>query len=184
MKKEKLNKQRLTIVLIVYFVLLIWVVVFKCNENYRLSAEWNGKVPILEKLSWGWPPFRNLDVILSGNAPGETVIFFVNFLIFIPMGMLLPFFMKKRNGLLTILLVGLGIEIVQLVLGWGGFDTTDAIMYFTGGALGVLSHILLRPNVSDRTINRLMLWIGVIGGALAVFAVINTALHFPVIKLW
>ena len=146
MEEEKLNKSRLAFLLVVYFIILAWMVIYKFNVNEDLYAEWNGSNFEIELI-----PFLRTVEVFQEHDIVEKLIFFVNFIIFIPMGILLPFFMKKKKSLWTIFFVALSIEIFQLIIGWGGYDTTDVIMCFLeiDMDLNISSIKLKRTDISD-----------------------------------
>ena len=65
-----------------------------------------------------------------------------NILVFSPMGILIPIFMKRRVGILYIggasFLLSFFIETVQLVFKIGVFDVDDLMMNTAGGLIGYL----------------------------------------------
>ena len=176
-KEEKLNKKQLGFLLGVYFVILLWFVLFKCNDNESLCPEFQTQKTLWEHFLYGLIPFQHFSMVLEDGM--ELVVFIANFILFIPMGILLPFFMSKKKSILVVFVVALGIEVIQLFTGWGGFDITDVIITFLGGPLGVWLHKLLRPIVTDKVVNKISFWLSAICFPIAVFAIVNTALHFP-----
>lgn len=126
-----------------------------------------------------------MEALLSNR--GELVIFFANFVLFIPMGFLFPFLTGKGKSVWIVFAVALSIEICQLFTGWGGYDTTDVIVTFLGGVFGVGVHSVLRPRLRNRVMNKISLWTSAIFFPLAVFAVLHTGINFPPIyptNLW
>ena len=91
-------------------------------------------------------PFKTISTYISAlftgsmnlNIPIENLV--GNFILFIPMGIYLPYFIKKLNKLsiyvtvMTLLLFG--IEVVQLVTRRGSFDIDDFILNMLGALLG------------------------------------------------
>ena len=58
-KKHKLTKQDIVVAtLVAYFVLLVWVIVFKCNNIKSLHIEFNRSMTILERLKFKAIPFK------------------------------------------------------------------------------------------------------------------------------
>ena len=96
-------------------------------------------------------PFRDLKRGYLGARTGIIL----NFLMFVPLGFLLPA-LKKRGPVrvaLAAFLASLCIEGVQLLYCWGGvsnrriFDVTDLIMNTAGGVAGFLLFLLARPKL-------------------------------------
>ena len=175
---EVLKKKRLYFLFGVYFVILLWFVVFKCNDLERLCPEWQVYRTIWGHFLDGAVPFRGL-VNADGINFSEVLLVLANFVLFLPMGMLFPFFMGKKKSVLVVFLIALGIEIFQLFTGWGGYDTADVIVTFLGGAAGVCVHTWWIARWKEETVNKLALWLSVLCFPLAVFAIVNTALNFP-----
>ena len=166
--------------------ILLWFVLMKCNDVVRLSPEWQPHRTIVQHFLDGAVPFRNFEKLLKTGGM-ELVIFFANFALFIPMGFLLPFLMGRGKSVLAVFAVALAIEICQLFTGWGGYDTTDVIITFLGGAFGVWLYSALRSELSNRTVNKLSLWMSALFFPLAVFAIAHTVVNFPPIyptNLW
>lgn len=184
--KTQVNKNRIIFLFGVYFVILLWFVLMKCNDVVRLCPEWQPHRTIVQHFLDGAVPFRNFEKLLQTGGM-ELVIFFANFVLFMPMGFLFPYLMGKGKSVALVFAAALSIELCQLFTGWGGYDTTDVIMTFLGGAFGVWLHSALHAELSNRTVNKIALWMGVVFLPLAVFAIAHTVVNFPPIyptSLW
>ena len=179
-KKHKLTKQDIVVAtLVVYFVLLVWVIVFKCNNVKSLHIEFNRGMTILERLKFKAIPFKyTIERILEGSIL-EILATIFNVVCFVPMTML--FRLLKLSGKQSLLLAGgvsLAIEIFQLFSCWGGFDVSDWILNVLGAWLGVA---LFKPfaKLTDKTQCIILGVCTLVAIPVDIFAIINTALNFP-----
>ncbi len=85
---------------------------------------------------------------LRERYPGWWINVFGNIAVFIPMGILMPFYFKKLNSFWKTLLAGFGvslfIEISQLALYDRCSDVDDLILNTTGAALGAVIYFIVR----------------------------------------
>ena len=66
--KRELNKKILILLAVLYFVALIWVIIFKCNNNASLHIERNRAMTIAERLAFKAIPFqKTIGYILEGR---------------------------------------------------------------------------------------------------------------------
>lgn len=173
---ETINKATLWIVFCLYLFLLIWVIALKFN------ADW---LPALGKEMRALPIEKRVVLI-----PFQTFIsngfyfhldYFLNVIIYIPMGLILPLTMRKNQGgwcLLIIILSSAIFEVEQLFTGFGGCDTADLICNVVGGVIGLAIFYLLRKKTSDKTINIITFIIIIIATPIALYALINTIIHW------
>ena len=180
---EKINKRLMVALSVLFIILLIWVVVFKCNYNEGLHIETNRGMTLEERLAYKEVPFEKFIEAVKGGgtlAVVEIIALFFNVICFLPFGGLGRFFTDKRW--LVILaggLFSLSIETFQLFSCWGGPDYIDLISNTLGVAIGVLIYELLRPRLSEDTINKIALWSTVIASPVAIFAIVNSIINFP-----
>ena len=137
-KDENAHSARITdnlsyIVFSVYFVLLIWLVLFKFATN---SSE--------------IPRMRSINLIpfyytRATNIHLREVIY--NVMVFVPLGVYIRIF-KEDWGKITkcaaVLLTGFFFETVQFVFAIGASDVTDLIANTLGGIIGILFCIMLK----------------------------------------
>ena len=178
--KDKLTKHDIVVAtLVVYLVLLVWVIVFKCNNVKSLHIEFNRSMTILERLKFKAIPFKyTIERILEGR-PLEILATIFNVVCFVPMTML--FRLLKLNNKQSLLLAGgisMAIEIFQLFSCWGGFDVSDWILNVLGAWLGV---VLFKPfaKLTDKTQCVILGVCSLIVLPVNIFAIVNTALNFP-----
>ena len=180
-KEKGVKLSYINIVFLAYLIILLWVIVFKCNANAELNIEKNLSYTLWQRFTARIIPFQELYYILLNRARLTIVLaFFFNTIACIPAGMLLGFFLKRRWGLLWSGLFVLGIELFQLFSGWGGFDLTDIFMNLLGVYLGYLIFDFLYKRFSAILINRFSFVCVFISVPIALFALVRTILNFPV----
>lgn len=159
-----------------YIILLIWVIALKCNAPWlkELGEEMRSlpfEVRVLQVI-----PFYNM--IKDGIY--FDLDYFLNVLIYIPLGIFLSFIADKKTFLnLAVILTSSAIfEAVQYVTGFGGCDSSDIVCNFLGGLLGIMLYKFLRPRASDTTVNQIVRITSIISLPIVLYAVINTAVHW------
>ena len=183
LENKNINKKLMIALSVIFLILLIWVIVFKCNYNEGLHIEASKAMTIVERLAYKMVPFEKfIEAVEAGGilAIVEIIALFFNVICFLPFGAFGRFFTNK--GWLIILIGGifsLSIEIFQLFSCWGGPDYIDLISNTLGVALGVWIYKLIRHRLADELINKLALWSVVITAPAAAFAVINSIINFP-----
>lgn len=157
----------------VYVFLLVWIIIFKCTLPNTFSTDFisksieyrftRGIVP----LSYSFYTYQAQDIIL-------------NVLVFLPLGIYLPFMLKKWWAFLIIPAVSILFEVIQLLTGFGWFDTMDIISNVLGGYVGVGIYVLLRPRIKDKIINKINFIATVVFGLVAVAILIYLPLYFTI----
>ena len=184
MTNEKPNRKLLAVLIAVYVLILLWVIVFKCNYNEGLHIKENSALTILERLTYKLIPFEKFILAVKGGgilALIEILALIFNVVCFMPFGALLCFFTEKRGLIIaTGAFFSLSVEVFQLFSCWGGPDYIDLILNTLGAALGVLFYKHLRPRLTCKTINRITAALLAVFAPLATFAVINSIANFPV----
>lgn len=146
MEEEKNFKPKpLILVSVLYFGVLIYILFLKrLGYDYGISS-------FAEYMEWikkqaNIIPFINIYGYVT--APHITLGYTVDFIknlagniaIFVPMGYFLPAFSKKLKSfgkyVLTVLIISLLVEIIQLLTLTGMFDINDLILNTIGGAVG------------------------------------------------
>lgn len=180
---EKINKKLIAILTALYGILLIWVVVFKCNYNEGLFIEVNRARTLAERLAYNAVPFEKFILALESGgtiAIVEILALVFNIICFLPLGGFLRFFVSKRWQVIAIgAFVSFAIETFQLFSGWGGPDVVDLVTNTLGAVVGVFMYDLIRPKLKEKTINSLAFWASVVISPVAIFAVINSIINFP-----
>lgn len=95
---------RIAFLLALYVIVLLWVIVFKCNVNYQLNIKTNLEMPLWERFTFNLIPFKDPYVsIKNGASLPHYLAFGLNVICCIPGGVLLGFFLDKTKGLLCTL---------------------------------------------------------------------------------
>lgn len=174
---DALNHKILYILMTEYLILLIWVIALKCNAPWlqELGEEMRS-LPFNSRVGRLIIPFYKM----IDKGIYFDLDYFMNVLIYIPLGIFLSFITKKKIFLnLAIIFISSAIfEAVQYVTGFGGCDSSDLVCNFLGGILGILLYKLLRSHISNTNINRIALAMSTISLPIVLYAVINTATHW------
>ena len=88
------------------------------------------------------------------TGPIDTIL---NLILFVPLGVFLPFLYKRYHHIKTVALTGflfsLSVEIVQM-FGWGSSDINDLIINTAGACLGYWIYYLLSKTSLDKGTQR------------------------------
>lgn len=174
---KTLDHKILYLLIAEYVILLIWVIALKCNASWvKELGEEMRSLPFEGRVGHNIIPFYQM--ITDGIY--FNLDYFLNVLIYIPLGIFLSFITEKKTFLkLAVIFTSSAIfEAVQYVTGFGGCDGSDVVCNFLGGTLGILLYKLLRPHISDATVNRIALVTSILSLPIVLYAVINTAIHW------
>lgn len=180
--RDNINEMILYTLMSEYFILLIWVIALKCNASWvKEVGEELRSLPLHQRIGHSIIPFY--DLILSEEY--FDMDYFLNVLIYLPFGLFMPFISDKRT------FVNIGIiftssvifETVQLITGFGGWDSTDMACNTIGGVLGIIIYKLFRKHISDKTINCIAFWTLVIFFPLVIYAIINTVINIQLYEI-
>ena len=136
------QKKVLYIVFRVYFILLIWLVLFKFATNLS-------EIPSMRSINL--IPFH-YDQETSGHL--EEVIY--NIIVFIPLGVYVQIFRenwKKSMKFLFIFSTSFLFEMVQFIFAIGASDITDLIGNTIGGIVGILVYMMLKKIMPKKSIS-------------------------------
>ena len=168
-------KKHADLTLVLYLLCLIWIIALKCNMRIAVTDSIIGlqKYNLAERITYFLGKF-------SPTSPEDAVI---NILLFVPAGLLFPFFFKKsayiKSGIIALALT-LGFEIFQLITRIGGFTYIDIICNFLGGFLGCEIHSRLIHRANENTICKACKIISVIGAMILAFAIVNTIINIDI----
>ncbi len=163
---------------LIYGLLLIWVIGFKFNASWiPEQKEVMVSFGVFERLLL---PFKSYIAVFATETTNFAYLdYFVNFLLYIPFGVYLNFFVKeKKHCLLIIFLSSLCFEMVQLLTCIGGFDPLDIVANYLGGFLGVTLYLKSRINIPDKIVNIVNTVVICGFGPVLIYAIINTILNF------
>ena len=177
---DRVEKKLLYVLLASYAVILLWIIVFKCNMNEELNIQENLSKTLWERFTYRIEPFIALRTGLFHGRTNELLAGIFNIACFIPIGMALSFIMNTKRGLCISALAVLSVEIFQLFSGFGGFDYSDVILNTLGTYLGyVLSGAVIKK-MSARTVNIIALSLIPPLTLFAIVVFIRTIILFPV----
>ena len=135
MFKSKSQKNFSNIVFVIYFVLLIWLVLFKFNINLREMSFFRS-VNII-------PFYYDREIGFAFHF--KEVLY--NVLIFIPLGFCIDIYKSDWSffkKILPCLSISLLFEIMQFVFALGASDITDIITNTAGGIVGIILCLLFK----------------------------------------
>ena len=152
-----------------YMLCLVWVVALKCNMHDAVtdSIIYNRTMGLFERAAMYMGYFAK-------TTPEDAI---VNIIIFIPIGLLFPFFFEERpylKGLLIGFIITWAFEIFQIISCIGGFTYIDIINNTAGTAIGCIGHAILRQRVDSRSTRIALDIAGVASLCILVFAIFNT----------
>ena len=175
--KDRLNYKLIWSVLGAYIIILLWIIVFKFNMEWIPDdSAYLRNLPLLDRIR-NFYPFQKM--IEEGFY--FELDYFMNILVYIPLGLYLSFIFNCKNKNIFIILISLissiAFEIIQLFTGWGGFETTDKLCNSLGGVIGLLLFIPI-SKLKPKIINIVNLVLLCIFGPMAIFVTINTILNY------
>lgn len=137
------------LIFIFYIFVLFYLVLLKGGDAIHIAAHFRGRLTWLEKLNTiNFIPFKTIAYYLSSGQSYHIVLtnLLGNILAFCPMVFLLPMLISKRRKMIYTLfitvLIGLSIEVSQLIFMLGSCDIDDMILYICGGILGYLAYVV------------------------------------------
>ena len=144
------------------------------------------KVPISDTraMNAGKPLAERFDLYLRlktvrSNVPDSIV----NVILFIPVGMLLPFFPRKLKYVQTVIigfLMTVGFEVLQIITCFGMFTYADLIHNTAGAAIGALIHLLLLKIAKEKPLAITFYILSAILGITTVIGYINTVINIGI----
>lgn len=186
-KAEKQFKFLSTCIFIMYFIIIIWIITFKCNlvlsitDTYLFFKE----MTVIERINFDLIPFKDY---IEGPFISQikTIIEddILNILFFVPLGMYASLFIKKHKFIKVFLfsfLTSLFFETFQLFSLIGSFSTKDLITNVLGSIIGYFIYRLMyKKENSQRKIkiyNVISTIVVVILFFIVVYAIYNTILN-------
>lgn len=189
-KSEKLLTILSKIVFILYIIILLWAIIFKCNLFDSINKLYAYYLPksLTERFTTFLIPFQDYfkgqfvvqrDVLLKDDI--------LNVIIFIPLGLYVSFFVEEKKALKTLLIticLSLVLEVFQLFSLIGSFATKDIITNALGGMLGYLAYRLIykrdNPPLKIMILNIISLVVILVALSIAIYAIVNTAKNFDI----
>lgn len=130
------------ILFIVYFLLLIWIILFKFSFTLDIGTQHN--INLI--------PF-NTSVMVNGKLQLKEII--ENVIIFIPFGIYISILKPKWSFIKKVIpsfFTSLIVETLQYILAIGASDITDLISNTLGSIIGILLFYLLNKLLKKKTI--------------------------------
>ena len=176
MEITKKIKTQALITFILYMLVLFWIIILKCNM----------KVPISDTraLNEGkdlWQRFSEYLVTKTVKTDFKDSV--VNVILFLPVGMLLPFFFKKWKYLKTCaigFLITAFLEIFQIISCYGWFTYADIIHNTAGAAIGALIHFLLLKIAKEKPLSITFYVLFAVLGATTLIGYVNTVINIGI----
>ena len=177
---NKINKKWITALFVLYIIALIWVIIFKCNNVESLHIDINKAMTIKERLAYKIVPFQyTFNSIFVEGSFLEAIALIFNIVCFLPTGLLLSCFLKRKYVMLIGFGISFGFEVFQLFSAWGGPDMSDIVLNVIGVLCGILLYDFLIKRLKSKVINLLALIFIGIAIPFDVFAIVNSIIHFP-----
>lgn len=181
MNNKKIKRLNILSIILfcIYILLLIWIVLFKCNIYLSIT---NGyfefkTLTLKERFDYYLIPF----IDYFNNDSTQTFIKFkdgiLNVFVFIPLGLYLSFFIKKNKFIKVIFytfLISLLFEIIQLFSLLGSFQTEDLILNTFSGLLGYIIYKIIYKEKNIKVLNILSLICIIMLTPILIYGVINT----------
>ena len=185
-KSEKLFKRLSITIFVMYLILVVWVVMFKCNimGNVVRSYHMLSEMTIIERILFeinpiGWyinPP-------VESQVPFYFLDDVLNVIVFVPFGLYLSYFIKDRKILKTIIIVfiiSLSFEIVQLFTLLGGGSSKDIITNTLGAFIGCFVYKGIYKESRIKILNMLSIIAVAILIPIVIYAFVNTIINLDI----
>ena len=150
MNNKKIKRLNILSIIIfcIYILLLIWIVLLKCNIYLSIT---NGyfefkTLTLKERFEYYLIPFIDYFNNESTQIFIKLKDGILNVIVFIPLGLYLSFFIKKNKFIkvmLYTLIISLTFEVVQLFTLLGSFQTEDLILNLFSVLLGYLIYKII-----------------------------------------
>lgn len=185
---NQISKPFLYVAFCLYAFFLFWIIGLKFNAEWLPEiGEYMRRLSFSERVGAGIIPFRNLYVYIVNEATLFHIDYFLNYIIYIPLGLLLPLMVKKHpywTAIVATVVSSFIFELVQYFTGFGGCDGTDFAMNLLGGFTGAFLVYLFKPHLSNKAINYINLVAIILLLPVCIFGFVNTLLHLNLYKIY
>ena len=174
------TKKRIYLFFILYFILLLWVLIFKCNVFVEVVLN-SRRLSLSERFSKYLIPFSDIvgTYQRGGDITWDIFLCVMNVALLIPLGVFLPHILKESYSLIAVILMPIIIELFQLFAAIGVFAGSDLITNLLGGVIGLWIYKKLFSKISEQTVGKTVKWLNIGMLPVAVFAVIQTCYFIP-----
>ena len=145
MKDRPTERKYIRWIFFLYLLIIIRLIIFKYpfEELLAIAGGWSGEVVAAGLRSANFTFFKTIRMYVDYSYMLNSFENLVgNVMIFVPFGFLLPMVFEKKKSFFPMMLLSfafvLGIEIFQLVSGFGAFDVDDIILNCLGAVMGYL----------------------------------------------
>ena len=175
MQVDKKIEKLATVALVLYIICLVWIITLKCNMIQPVveSRYFSGKMSFFERVVFSTSKF----------AKTSTKDLIANVLVFVPLGLLIPFLKKEKPYISTALFgfaLSLGFEVLQIINCIGGFTYIDILANSLGAILGAIAHFHLREKMTEKQIVTALTLCAVLCAVVVSFGFFNTVKHFDI----
>lgn len=150
-------KQRRKIIgciFIAYIIVTLRLIIFKYpfNELNAITEQWNWEAVKQGLRTANLTPFKTIHMYIKyRDRLNSFENLFGNVLLFVPFGLFFGYFIRSKckiiAAFLGCFLFSFGIELFQLVSGFGVFDVDDILLNVIGGMFGYLIYrFMILPN--------------------------------------
>lgn len=175
------TKKRICLFFILYFIILFWVLVFKCNVFVEVVLN-PRRLSLSERFFKYLIPFS--DIIRTyqrgGNIAWDIFLCVMNVILLIPLGVFLPYLLKRTHSLIAVILMPTIIELFQLFTAIGVFASADLITNLLGGVIGLWIYKKLFSKIPEQTVEKTVKWLSIVMLPISAFAIIQTCCILPV----
>ena len=145
METTKKIRRLCFVTFVLYMLLLIWIIALKCNMREAILGAkiYNQMFTLTERF----------ELYLSYFAKTDFEDGAVNVLFFVPLGMLMPFLIRKCAFVKTVFycfLISAGFEVLQIINCVGAFTYIDIINNTVGGIIGAIIYLLLYKKAKEK----------------------------------
>lgn len=174
------TKKRIYLFFILYFILLLWVLIFKCNVFVEVVLNAR-RLSLSERFSKYLIPFS--DIISTyqrgGDITWDIFLCVMNVALLIPFGVFLPYLLKESYSLLAVILMPILLEFFQLFAAIGVFAGSDLVTNLLGGVIGLWLYKKFFSKMSEKTVEKTVKWLSIGMLPVALFAIIQTCYFLP-----
>lgn len=169
------------VLFILYLLVASWVIMLKCNYAISIiNSRWlMDSMTLEERVVWSF-----LEIHFDGDEGPFTqkslTDVFLNVVVFIPFGLLLPFLFNKKPYHFSILyafLLTLAFELTQFLICIGGFSYLDLFNNTLGGIIGVFIHRALIKHVKEKPLTIAIYSFDALLSVILIFALVNTLIN-------
>ena len=178
----KISKALVYSTFVNFLIILVWIVIFKANKAFMPDeiTAYLKELPFYKRAEKYIIPGYSIYEYLKTDGFMIKSDYFLNFIAFIPFGILMPFLLKKRKLTYTVItFVGASalFEVFQLMTCIGRFDASDLMTNTLGGFVGILLYKFVFSKTKGNIINIIGTAITVFATPVSIYAIFNTVKH-------